>query len=411
MGSLTWDAILPTFAANGSCCIATRTLSPTPSHAPYPVTTGYLDAEDPGGLLYDITAINDPNVASTEISELFKGQTLGIPYSGCSYAMCGSTSSKSSITLPAAPSATFQNPQAYLLATSTTTLSSVGLGPDGGGGGGTTTTPEPVQQGPTTTPEPDEISQAGNTPSTTTTPPSSDQGSSTPPSISPDHNSQVGSEPSEKPPTQSPNLGATPSDERTGQQGPSDSGGSTSTPVALLITSRSSTITANSATQYVVGGQTLVPGSAIEVSGTTYRLLPGDSQLMVGMSTTNLMPAMTEPPSGPSDALPLLTLGDSTVTANSASEYVVGDQTLAPGSAIVVSGTTISLASGASQLVVGSVTASRPSSTAATTSSDSTSAVSSPSGAPATQNSANSGTQSTLGRVCSLMGLLLLWMM
>jgi hypothetical protein len=46
------------------------------------------------------------------------------------------------------------------------------------------------------------------------------------------------------------------------------------------------------------------------------------------------------------------------VTANAQSEYVVGGQTLVPGGpGIVISGTTISLAPGATQVVVGSSTA------------------------------------------------------
>lgn len=109
------------------------------------------------------------------------------------------------------------------------------------------------------------------------------------------------------------------------------------------------TITANPASQYVIAGQTLVPGGpAITVSGTRLSLAPSASQLVVGSSTIPLIA---------SGALPTLTVGGQTLTANPSSQYVIDGQTLAPGGpAITISGTRISLGSSASALVVGSTT-------------------------------------------------------
>jgi len=93
-------------------------------------------------------------------------------------------------------------------------------------------------------------------------------------------------------------------------------------------------ITADSASEYVIGSQALIPGSAIIVSGTP--VSPGPSALVIGSSTHFLT----------STAAPLLTIGGSTITANSASQYLISGQTLIPGgSAIIVSRTPISLLS------------------------------------------------------------------
>ncbi|KAK0255980.1 hypothetical protein LTS09_008910 [Friedmanniomyces endolithicus] len=109
---------------------------------------------------------------------------------------------------------------------------------------------------------------------------------------------------------------------------------------------------AGPATQYVVAGQTLVPGSSITVGSgeaTTVVALRTDSSntlLIVGSSTSTIGPITSTPPA--------LTIGSSVIAANSKSQYLVGSQTLVPGGpAITVSGTVISLASGAAEIVVG----------------------------------------------------------
>ena len=94
-------------------------------------------------------------------------------------------------------------------------------------------------------------------------------------------------------------------------------------------------VTANSASQYIFGSKTLIPGGpAITVSGMTISLAPSGTQAVIDDSTTRLIPV--------SPSLPSLVLGSHTFTANAASAYVIGGQTLVlgqpginvPGSAI-----------------------------------------------------------------------------
>lgn len=103
----------------------------------------------------------------------------------------------------------------------------------------------------------------------------------------------------------------------------------------------SSSITANSNSQYIVAGQTLAPGSTITVGGTPIALQtdgPAGSVLMVGSSTSILLnlPTISALP-------PPIVIGSSTIAANVESQYVVAGQTLKPGSAITVGNTPIAL--------------------------------------------------------------------
>lgn len=111
---------------------------------------------------------------------------------------------------------------------------------------------------------------------------------------------------------------------------------------------------ANYASAYIVGGQTVVPGSApILVSGTTYSLDSSASTIFVNNIAIPL-PKFEEPHAG---FAAVLSIGSLRFTANAASEYIVAGQTLSPaGSPIVVSGTTYSLAGQASALVLNGVT-------------------------------------------------------
>ena len=122
--------------------------------------------------------------------------------------------------------------------------------------------------------------------------------------------------------------------------------GATAAPAALTFGGQ--TYTANSAGQLVVAGQTLTPGGAITVSGTPISEAAGGSYAVVGGSTQSLItPA---PSQGPA----LLTLGGTTYTANAASQFVIGGQTLTPGGQITVSGTALSEgALGSGVVVVG----------------------------------------------------------
>ncbi|KAK4953223.1 hypothetical protein LTR10_008929 [Elasticomyces elasticus] len=122
--------------------------------------------------------------------------------------------------------------------------------------------------------------------------------------------------------------------------------------------SESSSSPAAPVAQYVVGDQTLKLGSTITIgsgSATTIAALNTDSDvtyLVVGSSTSRLAPqSLTE-------MSPALTISSSIVTADTNSNYLIGSQTLVPGGhPITVSGTVISLASGATEVVVGTSSA------------------------------------------------------
>lgn len=117
------------------------------------------------------------------------------------------------------------------------------------------------------------------------------------------------------------------------------------------LTFHSQTYTANAAGVYVIGSQTLIPGSqAITVSGIPISLAPSGTQIVIGSSTIPIS-------FSPSRTLPALTIASQTYTANADGTYVIAGQTLTPGgSAIAVSGTIISLAPSGTQLVIGTST-------------------------------------------------------
>ena len=123
---------------------------------------------------------------------------------------------------------------------------------------------------------------------------------------------------------------------------------------APVLTFGGSTYTANSASQFVVAGQTLAPGAQITVSGTPIALPAGSSNIaVIGSSTQSL--SMITP--APGQAHAVMTFGGSTYSANAASQFVIGGQTLSPGAQITVSGTPIALPAGSSNIaVIGSST-------------------------------------------------------
>ena len=116
-----------------------------------------------------------------------------------------------------------------------------------------------------------------------------------------------------------------------------------------------STITANSNSEYIVGGKTLHAGSpAITIPGSTISLAPSATAVIINGKTSSLFPQSILAAVAP----PLITLGPSIIKAAKSGGYVIAGQTLsAGGSAITISGTGISLASEASELVIGSSTA------------------------------------------------------
>lgn len=104
---------------------------------------------------------------------------------------------------------------------------------------------------------------------------------------------------------------------------------------------------------YDINGQLLTAGGRIIVDGTTISLAPGATALVVNGVNTPLKPqaisaVITNPP--------ILTIGTHTYTAapGGRTSFVIDGQTLTLGGTIVVNGTTISLAPGATRLVYGS---------------------------------------------------------
>ena len=110
-------------------------------------------------------------------------------------------------------------------------------------------------------------------------------------------------------------------------------------------------ITASAASHYILGSQTLIPGApAIQISGTPVSLVPSATALLVGSKTIPI-------PVAPQPGFPVLSLGGQAVTAKEIPQYIAGSQTLAAGSpAITISGTPVSLAPGATALMIGSKT-------------------------------------------------------
>jgi hypothetical protein len=123
-----------------------------------------------------------------------------------------------------------------------------------------------------------------------------------------------------------------------------------------MITFNGITATPDSSSVYVLGEQTLKPGGpAITISGTQVSLDPGVSAIVIGSSTSILLSSDNPGDKAKDDTpAPVLTL---TANPDSASEYIVADQTLRPGgSAVTISGTPVSLDPEATALVVGSST-------------------------------------------------------
>lgn len=125
-----------------------------------------------------------------------------------------------------------------------------------------------------------------------------------------------------------------------------------SAPTTPVIVVQGQTLTADAASNYAVGPQMLVPGgSAITVDSIYYSLAPSATALVSASSTITLFsPADGLPKVGP----PIITLDNQEYTATSASQYVVGTQTLAPGGqAVTVNNIPYSLAPLATALVSG----------------------------------------------------------
>lgn len=121
-----------------------------------------------------------------------------------------------------------------------------------------------------------------------------------------------------------------------------------------VITIAGTAYAAADGTSFIVGNQVLTPGGVIVVDGSTVSLDASDSTVYINGVASPLGGSNSF-----STALPVLTIGGSTFVPEaigSAYGYEIGGQTLLPGESITVDRTVISLASGATALVVDGVT-------------------------------------------------------
>ena len=131
-----------------------------------------------------------------------------------------------------------------------------------------------------------------------------------------------------------------------------------SSKIPPLLTIGGQTVTANSLSQYNIDGQILTPGGMVTVSSTVISLASDDMHAIIGTKTEDLGTYSTGGlRSGPAvTTRPDLMLGTQTLTSNSLGQYNIDGQTLTPGNAITISGTTISLAPDGSDAVIGTKT-------------------------------------------------------
>jgi hypothetical protein len=115
---------------------------------------------------------------------------------------------------------------------------------------------------------------------------------------------------------------------------------------AAVLTIGGQTYTARSGTSYMIGGQTLVAGSAVTVDGTTISLQSEGTAAVINGVTQSLSQAT---------ATAVLNIGGKTYTAQSGT-FVIEGRTLKPGAMITVDGTTVSLAPDETTAVVNGIT-------------------------------------------------------
>ncbi|CZT10027.1 uncharacterized protein RCO7_03179 [Rhynchosporium graminicola] len=301
--SLTWTAVLPTVVDNATCCFSLDTLSATPTHTPL-VQIGPLDEEDDRGWLYTLMGFKSGDAHtvfnSTGVSSLFAGQKLDIEYDGCPHTYCHLVTSSVS------PAEGVQARPGGILATSTTTIDI----PDD-----ETTSPEPTSISPTPTftalPDQEPTRSPDTTPTDTPTPsmPSSSpfitqprpatNPTSTPLNAQRESTKVSGAPPqnTEEKPTEISEAPGTETTESSPVQQTLPPKPSTASQASQVITIGSSTITANSASQYIIGSQTLAPGSSVTLgSGSSTTLIAlqtigSNTVLVIGDSSSTLSPA------------------------------------------------------------------------------------------------------------------------
>lgn len=121
------------------------------------------------------------------------------------------------------------------------------------------------------------------------------------------------------------------------------------------VTFAGSTYAIGSSSELVIHGQTLTPGGAITVHSTPISYLPSGGSIVIGTSTQPLGPSRIE---DAQDAA--ITFGGSTYTLDPSSKLMIQSQTLTPGGAVTVKGTTISFGSSNNKILIGTNTQTIP---------------------------------------------------
>ncbi|KAF2719664.1 hypothetical protein K431DRAFT_212525, partial [Polychaeton citri CBS 116435] len=107
---------------------------------------------------------------------------------------------------------------------------------------------------------------------------------------------------------------------------------------------------ANAATQFSLApGQTLTPGGTAVIDGTTVSLGKSATNVVINGRTQALNAPMITP-------APFITVDGTVYQPNLQSTYYIDGHALTPGGIITADGTTISLAAGASAVVINGVT-------------------------------------------------------
>ncbi|KAF2834956.1 hypothetical protein M501DRAFT_989341 [Patellaria atrata CBS 101060] len=190
--------------------------------------------------------------------------------------------------------------------------------------------------------------------------------SQTPPDDGPpDQNPPIENFPDQNSPTNNPPDQNPPTDDSSGQNSPTDNSPDENPPNGGPILPRppitvgTTTLTADTSGNFIVGTRTLRPGgAAATIGGTRISLVSDGNAVVVGTSTKPFLTPLT---SAPTDMPPIiLPVGDTTFTlfpgpsSTSGASLIVDSQFLIPGGRpITVSGTQVSLAFDGRALIVG----------------------------------------------------------
>ena len=126
--------------------------------------------------------------------------------------------------------------------------------------------------------------------------------------------------------------------------------GSAITPQPVL-TFAGSTYTAGTSSDFLINGQTLTKGGAINLGGTELSFGQAGSYVIIGTSTQKL-----QTPSVTAILEPVVTFDGSTYTAGSSSDFVIDGQTLTRGGIIDLHGTRVSYGQDGTEVVIGTST-------------------------------------------------------